>query len=260
MWFDLNMFTRLGLLNFRRIARAQLLILWLSATNAAHASAPEKGWILKQKTGMMGEHTLYVSSKGIRVDSKETDYVILLKPPAWRVILFNRKTKTVYEVDADLWQGRLAFGVAGLASAGRFDGLSRRDAGVCQDSGVKARRILMMSTHPTVVIRSDGTKQLDGQLVRSCEYFVAADMPIPAKAAHVVQRFYKIPLADGIPLHLTFVNEYGGRKPELETRECRTEVLPASIFANPEGYQRVKRDSDVALDSANQGLLEEMAK
>jgi len=134
------------LLSFRSLAQAHLLFLSLSASNATPAHALEKGWVLKQTTGMTGDHTLYVSRNGLRVDSNGTDYVILLKPPTWRVIFFNRKTKSVYEVDADRWQGRLAFGALGLINAGRFSGLSIKDAGACQVSGLKARHITMVSS------------------------------------------------------------------------------------------------------------------
>jgi hypothetical protein len=225
------------------------------------AAATEQGWILVQKTGVTGSNTVYIGHDAIRVERQNADYVLLLTGPLWKAAFFNKKTKVIYQTDAEKIDGRATYGGLSMFCGARFSGLTEKDGGLSEKYGLKARRILLVSTHPVARMRADKAKRsLDGLLVRGGEYFVATDLPLPPAAAHAVQHYYSIPLAPGMPLLLRFTNEGGTIKNELDTIKCQREVLPPALFVPPRDYRQVTSERAVVMDSEKQDLLDELGQ
>jgi len=239
-----------------------LLLLGALAQSITPCNAGDKGWILTQKTGLNGESKLYISAKGMRLVGDKAGYVIVMKAPLWNVQLFSEKTHAVYESDAPHFKGQLNFGL-GLVSGARFTGLKTVATENESLEGLNCRRVSMDSGHPVpkdlLLMSKQRRRQLtrDGQMCRSLEYWTTQDLPVPKKAAAVVERIYQLPSQDGFPIRLKFINENGKNRTELDTTIQRADVA-STLFSVPAGYHKVASEAEVIIDAKKQAVLDDL--
>ena len=231
-------------------ARLSLLSFFVLATAARAASAAEQGWLFDQNTQTLGKMTLYYEvNKAIRIDVERTKSTLVMKSPDWRVQLFHKSRGLSFTSEADSFDEQFHATSAAMVSTLR--------------SGIKVKfkNDGVFAGIPAKVYGYQSTKeQTEETLIKSADYTVCT-LPIPSKAAHVVQKLYNVPFIDALPLAFFIKSPNDRDYRELNTFYAKKKTLDSTTFDVPTGYKPYKKLMDywsasLGTDDGGRGLFE----
>jgi hypothetical protein len=235
-----------------------LAAVYALSISAKDAHKTDRGWTLTQESKLAGANSILLSKSGFKLEAPKAHYTILMRPPAWNVIFYSDKSRAMYETDARHWQGDVAL-TASLITTGRFSAM-------VPDKSKKETFMDLSASHIFLKDPSGKPQSPDGasneirDTAYSADYWVTQTFSTPPAVAQVMTKLYRLPLVDnGIPLKLSFLNEHGHKKTEVDTRSCTETQIDASAFAPPKNYQRVKSEKEVLLlDPVKRGVLDDL--
>lgn len=229
---------------------AAAAFLWATAPAAAK---DEEAWILQQRSQLAGNHTIYVSSKGVLIENKANFYAILLQAPDWKVVIYNTKSKKACTKDVKEFSGALSFG-SGMLGEGNLQALPLRKTPTEESiKGLKTNHYTtgQFASTPSVKKPRDLKNSIfEATDLSSADYWVWPTEIGPAKAGLVLQKIYRLPQRTGIPIALKYITTAGQKLNELDTISITKSKVPDTKFVTPKGLIATKTEHDVVFDES----------
>jgi hypothetical protein len=231
-----------------------------SLLHCSSAWAATTAEVLLQTNTLAGTHEVTYCELGLRIKSMRGDYVIVMKPPSWKVILYSPKKKVYFETTPNLWYGTLGEGVQSTWED-RYKELRIVSNSAGQFQGIKARHIVWFSKIDPMNQKRPDSETLAKKnrlelLSKSAEQWSTENSPYLKQITLVLNRFYHLPIAPGVPLSYTYDGFSGGHHEMLYTKRLKPKECTAADFEAPKGMRQVSKERDVIFNDASNGLLD----
>jgi hypothetical protein len=216
--------------------------------------------VLVQVSDLVGTQEVTYCPLGLKVKSSKHDYVFLMSPPDWKVILYNPAKRVYFETMPDSWFGPLGQGVQSTWED-RFKQLVIASKSPGNYAGLKAQHIFwkskvgIQSTASGDTVTQEKTNRLE-LLSKSAEQWCTKDSPYMKKMSLVLGRFYHLPIVPGIPLSFKYRGFSGSEHDIFHTIRHQTKMCTAADFEPPKGLRKVKKERDVAFVDNTESLLD----
>jgi hypothetical protein len=238
-----------------------LCIALLSVLTCSSAWGSTPAEVLLQTNTLAGTYEVTYCELGLRVKSVKGDYVFVMKPPDWKVVLYNPTKKVYFETTPNLWYGPLGEGVQSTWED-RFKELRVSSTSAGKFQGMKARHIMWVSKIDPMNQRLPDSQTLAAKnrlelLSRSADQWSSENSPYLKQISFVLNRLYHLPLAPGVPLTFTYDGFSGTHHEMLYSKRLKTQMCTAADFEQPKGMRHVSRERDVVfMDGSANGLLD----
>jgi hypothetical protein len=209
---------------------------FLIVTSSSAAQA-DQGWIIDQEDRVNGPRTLYLSKRGIRVESKSDQSIVVSRPPAWTVITFSNQSKKFFECPADKFVNSLSKPIAvwwGINLAT----LPMKVGPVVNKYGVPVTSYESAVVYDAKFWNRDVTDKNSRRLPLSAAAFYTDTFKVPAQEANVLTRLSNIPALGGVPLMFSYKDQDKDFHFEVRTFTVKSIDVTKVSFEQPAGYKR----------------------
>ncbi len=219
------------------------VLLGCFALSTSAALADEQGWVLTQRSEVIGDQYVYVAPSGVKIVNPKIGYNIVLCAPDWNVCMYNDKTKTYYSVTYGQWMAEIRKTMGNRSNELR-SGTWRKSAGssIC---GLRAS---------TYTMQAAGAHHL-----RNATCWVSDDIAVPRQITEMLAQSYGLPDNKAYPLKLNTVTNTGKLVVQLDTYNSQSCAIPSSYFYLPQGYTRVNSKEEVMVDDDTKQILRDLA-
>jgi len=237
---------------FRFFSLALATILFSVVLSSAVIAAETECWELVQTSLITGKHRITVSPKAFKIQSIGNRYCIISKAPDWKVSVFNRYAKTIYETPTQGFKGNLAAGTG--AFGGYLENLPILRRPRTKDSVMRLPSLLMHVDNPTVRKarkRSQGYSgvSLNTGDVLSADYWMWDNNRLAPSFQIVMNKLYRFPIG-AIPLKFITVNSDKETNIEVDTLSVRQIPYDEKSFEVPKNFTVVKDELAIVNDSS----------
>lgn len=250
--------TRCGTLPgfYGRLAWLALALVVHFGASALPANADDKGWILTQKSLMMGDMYLYVSPQGFKFVNPKAGVNFVTRSPNWDVVMFNDRTKVCYSATLDTFKRQVT------------SNFNQRRAELGQAKWQKGSASNIASLRATQYVMNDAagvqSRVQRGkhaqQHLKGADYWVCEDIQVPPQLADLLSSMYGLPNTMHVPLRLSVTTAEQGTKMQLDTYRSQSCPIPISYYSMPSGYRPVKSSVEVMADEDTKQIIDDMAK
>lgn len=238
----------------------------LACTAKSAAAAEHDAWVLKQNSQLAGRHTICVSNTAVRIENLEHAYVILLRAPDWKLVMYNTRSKKVCTKNSKDFAGTLAFGSGMMGEGGYLQSLPlRKNPTAGTFKGLSALHYTtgkFQVPEPAKRQRSPigAVSIFSATDLESADYWIWNNDPAAAQAGSILQKIYRLPLRAGLPLNLVYTDIAGKKTSELDTLSINKSKLPDDKFAPPKGLIAVKSEDEVVFDETKKKKINRAAE
>ena len=218
----------------------------------AEAKTAEKGWALNQISKLSGAHSVLMTAHALRVESISNHYIVVARAPSWQMVIYNPSSKVSFRTSVDKFRGRLAMGSSLLNGNFLEDlPLSNRSKTIEPFLSVKSEHYSVLYKHQSRPRRSlsESPFALSTHDVVGANYWVWAESDAPLIVRSILQKIYKVPIIDRIPLRLILVDSEKHASIELDTKKIQARMIDDSVFAVPSGLRPVGSEEEVLNDA-----------
>jgi hypothetical protein len=208
------------------------------------AEADERGWVLTQRSAVLGDQYVYISPGGIKIVNPRQGVGSIVKPPNWDVLFFNDQTHLIYPLNYQQWKNKLSSKQRSLSN------IKWNRGGSATIAGLNANEYRMQNLAARPKNPNDWI---------SAEYWVARDIRVSPKLAELLAAAYGTPDNASVPLRLTYKTAAGKDGVSLDTYYQKVTAIPSNFFQGPTGYQLAKSEADVMLNNENRQMLNDLA-
>jgi hypothetical protein len=191
-----------------------------------------QGWALSQYTPYGGQHQLYFSHEGMRINQKKMGITIVAKAPDWKLTMYNDRAKTYYQTTYEDWKQRSAKGQGFVSSFQRqhkFRNVAPRKGTTSSIAGMACTQYFL------------GPQGQPGSII--C--WLSNDISVPPQLTNILMSEFGLPNMNGVPLKVERVDDHGKKVTDLNTEASQMQHLTASNFTYPPNYKRVQEDIEV---------------
>jgi hypothetical protein len=229
----------------RKSALYSLLI--LIALLAMPAALAENGIYLSQFSEMYGQLNLLISNIGCKIESKSHNYVVIAKPPAWNVIVFNPRRNVYTEIHLKDWDGPYpAMMHKGLGTKFLYLTKTTTETDTFQKLTVTRIRYKLNNV-------SGGVKDY---LAHRAYLSVTNDIPAPTQLQKVIYLYYSIPTATGIPLEFDWMDRNMKWQKYVGTNSWRNCSCRQKDFEIPANAKKMKTSVEVVVSDLQEGMFD----
>lgn len=244
----------LGLVSANELVCAQAKVSANASQSAALCPARGEGLRLEQDSEVYGHNVLLVSAVGASLSVERNGLKIVCAAPDWRVRMYNKANKYLYETDLSHYDGYM--NKTGAIFWGMtFNRIPLKVVGQGTRLGYKVTLFESPSFSPAE------RKAIGAELLEKAEYWSTEAITVPPQVVSFINRFYCLPTKSGFPLYLLVHTKAG--KPlrfALNTTKISRCVLHGNEFVVPGGLKKVSNDQLVVRkpedEESVQGLLE----
>jgi hypothetical protein len=231
-----------------------------SVCSGSPARSATQAQVLLQTDEMVGSHEVTYCPLGLKVKSMRGDYVFVMRPPDWKVTLYNPSKKIYFETTPTSWYGPNGGGVQSTWED-RYKELRVVSNSPGQYQAMKARHILWLSKIDPINSKLYDNRTLAKKnrlelLSKSADQWSTEDSPYLKQMALVLDRFYHVPMAPGLPLVFTYDGFSGTHHELLYTKRLEPKMVTAADFEPPKGMRQVAKERDVVFSENSYGLLD----
>jgi hypothetical protein len=267
--------------NFERYAVASILALWFAGASVFAApsqavdptkdsakkplvaarketgssgAARGKGWMLVQNDKVSGDRAVYLSSKGIRIENKQSHTVIVATPPTWRVATVSDSKRVFYECPVERFDNPLSRPIAVVYGV-NLSLIPLKKKSVVTRFGVTATLYesptrLKSKEFWNTPLEEKGSHRLPSSAI--AEFTEALHLPEPETM--VMLRTYGLPKVAGIPLSFQYSDQDNDVHKFLRTFSMQPVDVADDMFKVPAGYKHVVNPEQVTRASENDGI------
>jgi len=215
---------------------------------------------LFQTNTLAGTHEVTYCELGLKVKSVRGDYVFVMRPPEWKVTLYNPNKKVYFETTPKLWYGPLGEGVQSTWED-RFKELRIVSSSTGSFQGIKARHIQWVSKIDPMNQKLPDNDTLAKKnrlelLSKSADQWSTENSPYMKQISIVLNRFYHLPMQPGVPLSFIYDGFSGAHHEMLYTKRLGTKMCTAADFSIPKGMRQVSKERDVVFNDSTNVLLD----
>lgn len=244
----------LGLTSATELVCAQAKVSAKTPPSAGLSPGRGEGLRLEQDSEVYGHNVLLVSAVGASLSVERNGLKIVCAAPDWRVRMYNKANKYLYETDLSHYDGYM--NKTGAIFWGMtFNRIPLRAVGQGTRLGYK---VTLFESPP---FSPAERKAIGAELLEKAEYWSTEAIVVPPQVVSFVNRFYCLPTVSGFPLYLLVHTKAG--KPlrfALNTTKISRCLLRGNEFIVPGGLKKVSNDQLVVRkpedEESVQGLLE----
>lgn len=241
-----------------RLAFMGLALIAHLGVSSAPARADDKGWVLTQKSLMMGDMYLYVSPSGFKFVNPKAGVNFVTRSPNWDVLMFNDKTKVCYSASLDTFKKQVT---ANLPQRRSELGQGNWQKGsVSNIANLRATQYVMSDAAGVQARVAARSKKQPSQHLKAADYWVCEDIQVPPQLADLLSSMYGLPNTLNVPLRLSVTTAEQGTKLQLDTYRSQACPIPISYYSMPSGYRPVKSSVEVMADEDTKQIIDDMAK
>lgn len=243
---------------YRRVAFMAAALTVLLAVSSAPAQADDKGWVLTQKSLMMGDMYLYVSPQGFKFVNPKAGVNFVTRSPNWDVIMYNDKTKVCYSATLDTFKKQVTHNLPQRRS--ELGQGNWQKGAVSNIANLRATQYVMADAagvQARAAARAGKTVQ---QHLKGADYWVCEEIQVPPQLSDLLSSMYGLPNTLNVPLRLTVTTAEQGTRMQLDTYRSQACPIPITYYSMPPGYRPVKSSVEVMADEDTKQIIDDMAK
>jgi len=221
---------------------------FLSATSQAWA---DSGYMLTQTSKLQGPDpvTIFLTPSAIKIVDRTTN--IVCKSPDWQISIYNKSSRTIYQIPLDKFKG---FGGTGLAAMMKYKQVPVPLAPTAAKGTVLGRVCQVYKTPAWFTNEQNKkfkTEVIGGSAVRTAQAFTA-DWKLPKQESYLMCRYFAISDIPDVPLKYDVIDEGDELLHLLDTTKIVQKPLAASEFEIPASFRRVKSIEAVRIDATGE--------
>lgn len=235
-------------------------ILFSTLSTASVAAAETECWELVQNSLIAGKHRITVSPKAFKIQSVGNRYCIISKAPDWKVFVFNRYAKTIYETPAQGFKGNLSAGTG--AFGGYLENLPILRRPREKSTYMHLPALVMHIENPNAKREAKRARTFSGVFlntgeISSADYWMWDNPRINPNFQFVINRLYRLP-PGAFPLKLVTVNADRETNTEADTISTRQIPYDEKYFEVPQHFKAVKDEIAVVNDSSRNNAVKNL--
>lgn len=227
-----------------------------SPSKATAPSASASGWMLDQRSRVVGDQTMYVSAIGVKVVNRKDGLTITTAAPFSEVFTYSLKTRKFCRQTSDKSENPYARAVA------MFSGIAHGDVPMKKQSEYKKggllwshfsipeeykkARIALFQKHEVT-----GSEPASGRMV-------GFHMAMEKRAVDWIARLLCVPKTGTVPFDVTFVDVDNESHSLVKTFRMLPKKFTATDFKCPPGLHSVKDPRAVTQDETANDAIEMM--
>jgi hypothetical protein len=176
--------------------------------------------------------------------------VIIAHPPDWDVISFLPAIKKYAVCKRSKFRGpsinQLAIITRGDISAVPI--VLKGHTTIC---GVKAAEYQTTKSFEEEQAQRFARRDIHPSSVKHAVYQVGESLGLPAPEGEILQRFFGLPVVNGVPLAFSFLRVNYGTIDLLSIKTCRLKSVPAQLFSLPSGFAKTSSMEALLAQSAS---------
>jgi hypothetical protein len=243
---------------YSRVALLPLALAAHLAVASAPAKADDKGWVLTQKSLMLGDMYLYVSPSGFKFVNPKAGVNFVTRSPNWDVIMFNDRTKVCYSATLDTFKRQVTQNLPQRRDelgAGKW-----QRGNVSNIANLRATQYVMNDAAGVQARMAARGKSRVQQHLQGADYWVSEEIQVPPQLADLLSAMYGLPNTLNVPLRLSVTTQEQGTKVQLDTYRSQSCPIPISYYSMPSGYRPVKSSVEVMADEDTKQIIDDMSK
>ena len=216
-----------------------------AADKGAAGKTSDKTWLIDQQDQVGGVHTIYASTKGIRIESKQSKVVIVASPPTWKVATYSDPKRMYFDCPAEKFVNILSKPIAVLYGV-NLTVIPLKKSKVVTKCGAEAVAYdtpfnLGIKEFWNTPVNEIGTHRLP--MTAHAEF--AESLKLPEPEGTILIRLYGVPKEPGLPLVFEYRDQDKDLHRHLKTFTVKEIKVDESKFKVPAGYQRVSTAEEV---------------
>lgn len=206
-----------------------------------------------QSSLLAGKHRITVAPKAFKIQSIGNRYCIIAKAPDWKVFVFNRYAKTIYETPVQDFKGNLSAGTGTFG--GYLENLPILRQPRVKDTVMHLPALLMHVDNPAPKRAQKKTGKSYGGVfmntgdVLSADYWMWNNSQLSPNFQIVLNKLYRLP-AGAIPLKFITVNVEKETNTEVDTQSVRIVPYDEKDFEVPQNFTKVKEELAIVNDQS----------
>ena len=219
---------------------------------------PGKAWSLHQKSLILGEFDVFVSSAGLRASCKRSGLTFIAKPPLWSPIGFSIFSGSIWRPNRENFAP-----VNDMCKSLPMLGLPNiwlipvEHVGRKEESGFTCDNFSTSKAWSKDQLKqySQGLTQRTTPL--SAEY-QAANVNLPGPACQILEQIYGVPSCSLLPIHFTYMKMTHTIGTCLSTQSCQIATPPKNWLDVPANLKPVKTFNELNMDKGAQAGAEDL--
>ncbi len=215
------------------------------ALGSLAANAADKAWQIDQEDRLGGERSIYASSRGLRIESKQSRVTIVSSPPEWKVATCSDTKKIYCDCPVDKFVNMLSKPIAVVYGV-NLAGIPLKKKGAGTKCGVAT---VVYDTPFALGIKEfwNSTPSQDGshRLPLNAHAEFVESFKLPDAESSIMSRLLGLPKEPGLPLVFEYRDQDKDLKRYLKSFSVREISIDDSKFKVPTGYKRVPTVQEV---------------
>lgn len=243
---------------YRRVTFVVAALALYLVVSCLPVNADDKGWVLTQKSLMMGDMYLYVSPQGFKFVNPKAGVNFVTRSPNWDVIMFNDRTKVCYSATLDTFKKQVTNNLPQRRSD--LGQANWQRGSVSNIANLRATQYVMNDAAGVQARAAARSGHRVQQHLRGADYWVCEEIQVPPQLADLLSSMYGLPNTLNVPLRLTVTTAEQGTRTQLDTYRSQACPIPISYYSMPSGYRPVKSSVEVMADEDTKQIIDDMAK
>jgi hypothetical protein len=220
----------------------------------ASAEVPNKpDFVLTQKSTRLGDCYLYISPQGFHLVNPHSGFTISARAPEWRVYMYNTRSHLYYESSMEAWCRDTLIETGYDEWSANSKWVNKGAVKICGYKGTMYQIDGTMRTH-----NANGTLSENKTLV-GAQYVLAEGYQVSPKFARMMNVVFNLPMKEGIPLRMNYINDKGLKPHVLDTYRIDRCKLAPENFNLPVGYTLAHSRAEIMADPAQLQMMQRLA-
>lgn len=242
----------------RQLRHNFFIAVLLATVLGSHGSASGKAiepttvaTVYEQNSQILGPCQLIVSKAGIRLNWKSKNIALISHPPEWRMIMLNPAEQKYFVAPPGQFRA-CSMMTASLYRTGDTSILKPRKT---ENTVLNGRTVKKISMRGEPALKT-GDRNWQKLLLHSADYWIEPTTIIPPLVVRHIQEMYVLPLAEGLPLQLTTVNNKNKTVKELQLLSVRTQAVSSKCFVIPDKCKAVKSQEELLDEGKSDDIIQ----
>ena len=223
----------------------------------ASSEASARGWLIYQEDRVAGPRTIFISAKGIRIETKADQSIIVSKPPKWNVVTYSDRNKCYYECAAGKFENILSRPIATFFGL-NIAALPLKAVGPVTKCGVLAVDYQSTGDYGSQFWKRDVASADARRLPLTASAIFTDSLHVPEQEGALLVRLYNIPKLAGIPLVFSYRDQDKTFHWHIRTFSIKAIDDADMSFEKPSSYKKATTPTDVVRGAENDDVLKNL--
>jgi hypothetical protein len=217
----------------------------------------ETAFKLLQRSQQAGNEVVYLCPLGIRIENQTSSVTTVAAPPEWKICRFNPRNMTFLETPYSQLINKMSIGQV-ITGNVVLDKATVRKIGQSQFLTFNVDKYSSSVNFETNASNMrHRTHSVSGSFPQTFEMLALPNGFVPPQEAHIASVLYGSPDLPAFVLEITCHAFDAKVYKYVSTKDIRKVSVEPTLFLPPQGYTRVKTESDLVFDlKSNQDIME----